>query len=263
MASRPPSRLPRGFAVYGAAVFLFLYLPILLLVFFSFNASPSGTFPVTGFTVDWYRQLFDEYFLLDAFRNSLIVAAIATPAATLIGTLCAFGLVRSRFRFKALFSSLILMPMVIPGILLGAALLIVMVPILGFRLSLWTAALGHIVVTTPYAVLAVATRLYGYDRRLDAAAADLGASPLRAFRHVTLPLVAPGIIAAALIVFTVSLDTFGVTFFTIGSQGTLPMYIWAQTESGIRPTLNALGTLLILGSVLLLLCANLLLRRRT
>ena len=117
--------------------------------------------------------------------------------------------------------------------------------------------------TTPYAVLAVATRLYGYDRRLDAAAADLGASPVRVFRHVTLPLVLPGIIAAALIVFTVPLDTFGVTFFTIGSQGTLPMYIWAQTEQGVRPTLNALGTLLIVGSVLLLLCANLLLRRRS
>src|SRR5688500_4254855 len=115
MASRPPARLTFGFAFYGGAIFLFLYLPILLLIFFSFNSSPLGTFPVTGFTLDWYRQLLAEYFLLDAFRNSLIVAAIATPVATLIGTLCAFGLVRSRFRFKALFSSLILMPMVIPG----------------------------------------------------------------------------------------------------------------------------------------------------
>lgn len=263
MASRSSQRTGLAFFLYGGAVYLFLYLPILLLIFFSFNASPSGTFPVTGLTLDWYDQLFDEYFLIDSFRNSLLVAAIATPAATLIGTLCAFGLVRTRFRFKPLFSSLILMPMVIPGILLGAALLIVIGPVLGIPLSIWTAAAGHVVVTTPYAVLAVATRLYGYDRRLDAAAADLGASPVRVFRHVTLPLVLPGIIAAALIVFTVSLDTFGVTFFTIGSQGTLPMYIWAQTEQGVRPTLNALGTLLIVGSVLLLLCANLLLRRRS
>jgi spermidine/putrescine transport system permease protein len=111
-------------------------------------------------------------------------------------------------------------------------------------------------------VLAVATRLYGYDRRLDSAAADLGASPWRVLRHVTLPLIMPGIIAAALIVFTVSLDTFGVTFFTIGTQGTLPMYIWAQVENGVTPTVNALGTLLIVVSVTILGCANLLLRRR-
>jgi ABC-type spermidine/putrescine transport system permease subunit II len=238
-----------------------LYLPIALLIFFSFNANPSGTFPVTGLTLDWYRQLGGDYFLLSSFKTSIVVALIATPIATLVGTLCAFGLVRTDFRFKALFSSFILMPMVVPGILLGAALLIVLRVILGVPLSVWTAVMGHVVVTTPYAVLAVATRLYGYDRALDAAAADLAASSLRVLWHVTLPLVMPGILAAALIVFTVSLDTFGVTFFTIGAQGTLPMYIWAQVEMGIRPTVNALGTLFIVGSIAILFAANLLLRR--
>jgi len=249
-------------ALHGVAIYGFLYLPIALLIFFSFNKSPSGMLPVTGYTLNWYRELADEYFLLQSFKNSLVVAGIATPIATVIGALCAFVLVRTQFRLKALLSSFILMPMVVPGILLGAALLIVLVPILGLRLTIWTAALGHVVVCTPYTVMAVATRLYGYDRRLDAAAADLGASPLRVFWHVTLPLVMPGILAAALIAFTVSLDTFGVTFFTIGSDGTLPMYIWAQVEGGIRPTVNALGTLLIIGSVTILFCANLLLRRR-
>lgn len=247
---------------HGVVIYAFLYLPIALMIFFSFNKSPLGTFPVTGYTLHWYKDLADEDFLVAAFWNSLSVAAIATPVATLIGTLCAFGLVRARFRLKPLFSSLILLPMVVPGMLLGAALLIVMVPLLGLTLSIWTAAAGHVVVTTPYAVLAVATRLYGYDRRLDAAAADLGASPWRVLHHITLPLILPGIIAAALIVFTVSLDTFGVTFFTIGTQGTLPMYIWAQVENGVTPTVNALGTLLIGGSVAILGCANLLLRRR-
>jgi spermidine/putrescine transport system permease protein len=258
----PRARVGVPLALHGAAIYGFLYLPIALLIFFSFNKSPSGMLPVTGYTLDWYRELADEYFLLQSFKNSLVVAGIATPIATLIGTLCAFGLVRTQFRLKALLSSFILMPMVVPGILLGAALLIVLVPILGLRLTIWTAALGHVVVTTPYTVMAVATRLYGYDRRLDAAAADLGASPLRVLWHVTLPLVMPGILAAALIAFTVSLDTFGVTFFTIGSDGTLPMYIWAQVEGGIRPTVNALGTLLIIASVTILFCANLLLRRR-
>lgn len=255
------SRIPIVLRFHGVAIYVFLYLPIALLIFFSFNKSPSGTFPVTGYTLDWYRRLADDYFLLKSFQTSIVVGLIATPIATLVGTLCAFGLVRTQFRFKALFSSFILMPMVVPGILLGAALLIVLRALLGVPLSLWTAALGHVVVTTPFAVLAVATRLYGYDRRLDAAAADLGAPPLKVLWHVTLPLIMPGILAAALIVFTVSLDTFGVTFFTIGTQGTLPMYIWSQVEMGVRPTVNALGTLFILGSVAILLCANLLLRR--
>jgi spermidine/putrescine transport system permease protein len=248
--------------VHGAAVYFFLYLPIALLIFFSFNKSPLGSFPFTGFTLDWYRELFDEYFLVQAFRNSLIVAALTVPAATIIGALCAFGLSKTEFRLKGFFSGFILMPMVVPGILLGAALLIVFVPVLGIRLSIWTAAAGHVVVTTPYAVLAVATRLYGQDQHLDAAAADLGARPFRVFLHITLPLVMPGIVAAALIVFTISLDTFGVTFFTVGTQGTLPMYIWAQVENGVTPTINALGTFLIAFSVLVLGCANLLLRRR-
>jgi ABC-type spermidine/putrescine transport system permease subunit II len=248
--------------VRGAAIYVFLYLPIVLLIFFSFNKSPSGTLPVIGFTLDWYRQLGDDYFLLTSFQNSLLLAGIATPIATLIGTLCAFGLVRTQFRFKSLLSSFILMPMVVPGILLGVALLIVLRAILGIPLSLWTAAFGHVVVTTPYAVLAVATRLYGYDKRLDAAAADLGAAPWRVLWHVTLPLVMPGVLAAALIVFTVSLDLFGVTFFTIGARGTLPMYIWSQVEMGIRPTVNALGTLFIVATIAILFCANLLLRRR-
>jgi ABC-type spermidine/putrescine transport system permease subunit II len=253
--------MPIALAIHGAAIYLFLYLPIGLLIFFSFNKNPSGTFPVTGLTLDWYRQLGDDHFMLTSFQTSLIVALSAVPIATFAGTLCAFGLVRSEFRFKALVSSFVLMPMVVPGILLGAAILVVLRTVLGVPLSIWTAVMGHVVVTTPFAVLAVATRLYGYDRVLDQAAADLGANPLRVFWHITLPLIMPGIIAAALIVFTVSLDTFGVTFFTIGNASTLPMYIWAQVEMGIRPTVNALGTFFIIGSIAILLLAHLLLRR--
>jgi ABC-type spermidine/putrescine transport system permease subunit II len=253
--------MPIALSLHGAVIYLFLYMPIGLLIFFSFNKNPSGTFPVTGFTLDWYRQLADDYFMLTSFQTSLIVALSAVPIATFVGTLCAFGLVRTEFRLKALVSSFVLMPMVVPGILLGAAILVVLRTVLGVPLSIWTCVMGHVVITIPYAVLAVATRLYGYDRVLDSAAADLGANPLRVFWHITLPLIMPGIIAAALIVFTVSLDTFGVTFFTIGGNSTLPMYIWAQVEMGIRPTVNALGTLFVVGSVLLLLIANVLLRR--
>ena len=243
--------------------FVFLYLPLLLLMFFSFNRSESGSFPVTSFSLHWYRRLGEEFFVRDAFVNSLLVAAIATAVAVPVGTLCAFGLVRGRFRGKGLFLSLILMPMVVPGLLIGIALLIVLVPIFQVGLSLGTAALGHVVILTPYVVLVIATRLYGFDRTLEAAAADLGAAPTRVFWHVTLPLVMPGILAAALIVFTLSLDQFGVTLFTIGSNSTLPMYIWSQIELGVTPTVNALGTLFIVVSVGVLLLAHLVLQRRS
>ncbi len=252
----------RLLAVYGTAGFLFLYLPLGLLMFFSFNRSDTGTFPITGLTLQWYRRLTEEFFVRDAFWNSLLVAAITTAVAVPIGTLCAFGLVRSRFPGKGLFTSLLLLPMVIPGLLIGIALLIVLVPILQLDLSLWTAALGHVVILTPYVVLVVATRLYGFDRTLETAAADLGAPPARVFWHVTLPLVLPGIFAAALIVFTLSLDQFGVTLFTIGADSTLPMYIWSQIEVGVTPVVNALGTIVILASVLILLVAQVVLQRR-
>src|SRR4051794_39066382 len=181
MAFSRESRMPLALGVHGAAIYLFLYLPIALLIFFSFNRNPSGTFPITGLTLDWYRQLGSDFFLLSSFQTSLILALTTVPIATFVGTLCAFGLVRSDFRFKALFSGFVLMPMVVPGILLGAAILVVLRTVFGVPLSIWTAVMGHAVVTTPYAVLAVATRLYGYERILDAAAADLGATPIRAF----------------------------------------------------------------------------------
>jgi len=268
-SSAPPEASPRRgrwgarlLLLYGAGGFAFLYLPLLLLMFFSLNESDTGTFPITGLGLKWYRRLGEEFFVQDAFLNSLIVALIATLVAVPIGTLCAFGLVRGQFRGKGLFMGLILMPMVVPGLLIGIALLIVLVPIFQVGLSLWTAALGHVVILTPYVVLVVATRLYGFDRTLEAAAADLGATPLRVLRHVTLPLVMPGILAAALIVFTLSLDQFGVTLFTIGADSTLPMYIWSQIEVGVTPTVNALGTLFMLASVAVLLVAHLVLQRR-
>jgi spermidine/putrescine transport system permease protein len=261
--------VPRGRAggrwalpLYGLAGFTFLYLPLLLLMLFSFNRSETGSFPITGLTLDWYRRLAEELFVQEAFANSLLVATLTTAIAVPVGTACAFGIVRAEFPGKALLASLILMPMVVPGLLIGIALLIVLVPILQLDLSLGTAALGHVVILTPYVVLVVATRLYGFDRTLERAAADLGASGWRVLWHVTLPIVFPGILAASLIVFTLSLDQFGVTLFTIGADSTLPMYIWSQIELGVTPVVNALGTVFILASGAVLAAAQLALLRR-
>ncbi len=255
-------RWPYLLRIYGLALYGFLYLPLALLILFSFSRSATGTFPLTGFSLRWYQALLDDFFALDAFRNSLVVAATTMVVATAVGTLGAFGLVRSRFRLKDAFTSLIIMPMVIPGLLIGVALLILLVPILRLTLSLWTAALGHIVIVTPFTVLIVATRLYGFDRSLERAAADLGAGPLRVLWYVTLPLIMPGILAAALIAFTLSLDEFIVTLFTIGSASTLPMYVWSHVRMGVTPTINALGTILIAISMLMLLVAQVVLGRR-
>src|ERR1044072_2035477 len=120
MASKNEPRMRVALGIHGVAIYLFLYLPIALLIFFSFNKNPSGTFPVTGLTLDWYRQLGQDHFMLTSFRTSLVVALTTVPIATFVGTLCAFGLVRAEFRFKALVSGVVLMPMVVPGILLGA-----------------------------------------------------------------------------------------------------------------------------------------------
>ena len=163
---------------------------------------------------------------------------------------------------KPLVSSLILLPMVVPGMLLGAALLIVFVPLLGFTLSTSTAVAGHVVVTTPYAVLAVATRLYGYNRQLDAAAADLGASPWRVLRHVDSADHHAGHHRRRADRLHGLSRHLRRDVLPDRTQSTLPMYIWAQVENGVTPSINALGTLLILGSISILGVANLILQRR-
>ena len=184
-----------------------------------------------------------------------------TPIATLVGGLCAFGLVRSQFSLKPLSRSLILLPMVVPGMLLGAALLIVFVPLLGFTLSTSTAVAGHVVVTTPYAVLAVATRLYGYDRHLDAAAADLGASPWRVLARHSAAHHAGHHRRRADRLHGLSRHLRRDVLHDRNAEHPADVYLGAGRD-GVTPTVNALGTLLILGSIAVLLVANLLLLRK-
>ena len=256
-------RLPRFLlTLYGLLGFAFLYLPIAVLIVFSFNSSAVITFPLQHFTLSWYRELREDFVLLGAVRNSIVVTAVTTVGATLVGTAAAFPLVRTGFRMKRMVNLFLLLPIVIPGILTGIALLILFVPVLNLTLSLNTVIAGQIVLAGPFVVLVVASRLYGFNQQLEAAAMDLGATPWRTFWHVTFPLILPGVLAGALITFTLTFDEFIVTFFTIGPDSTLPMYIWSLVKFGVTPKLNALASIIVVLTLGTLLTANSLLRRR-
>lgn len=254
METTARGRLTRSsFLLYGFLGYAFLYLPVLLLAFLSFNESAAGNLPFTGLTLKWYSDLFSDYLVIDAFKNSLLVAALTSLISTAIGTAAAFPLVRAAIRFKEYLRVAFILPMMIPGLLIGIALLVFFSSLLNLPLSLGTVIIGHVVMTTPFVVLVVSSRLVGFDRRLEWAAADLGANPAAAFRHVTFPLILPGILAGALFSFTLSLDEFVITLFTIGPQTTLPLYVFSQVKFGVTPKINALATLLLLGSVMILL----------
>jgi len=237
---------------YGVLGFAFLYLPIAFLVLFSFNDYIIPSLPFRGFTLKWYRELGYDFVLHEALYNSLFIAACTTVVSTVLGTLAAFPLVRCTFRFKQSGQLLVILPMIIPHFLMGVALLLFFA-FVKMPLSRLTIILGHVVFTLPFAVLIVSTRLYGFDRTLERAAGDLGANPARTFWHVTLPLILPGVVGAALLVFTLSMDEFLITYFVSGQKGTLTMYIWSLLKDGIAPRVNALASVLLGGSFVLLL----------
>lgn len=242
----------RIFFTYAVLSFGFLYLPIGFLVLFSFNDYIIPSLPFRGFTLKWYRELGFDFVLHEALYNSLFIATCTTVISTMLGTIAAFPLVRCTFRFKRASQLLVILPMIIPHFLMGVALLLLF-SFIKLPPSLLTIVLGHVVFTLPFAILIVSTRLHGFDRTLELAAGDLGANPARTFWYVTLPLILPGVIGAALLVFTLSMDEFLITYFVSGQKGTLTMYIWSLLKDGIAPRVNALASVLLAGSFLLLL----------
>jgi spermidine/putrescine transport system permease protein len=252
LETRPVSPLAqqtRGcLGVLTAATLVFLYLPIVFLILFSFEVADTPGFPITGLTTHWYEKMLTDSAIHSALFNSVLVAVIVSLLATLIGTMAAFPLVRGGIRFPGTARILFTLPIMIPGVLIGLGLL-VFLTLLGIRLGLHTVILGHLVFTTPFVVLIVAARLQGFDRRLEWAAADLGANGRQTLRHIVLPLIAPAIIAGALLSVTLSIDEFVVTFFTIGPQLTLPLFIITQIKFGVTPEVNALATLILVGTL--------------
>src|SRR5712691_6788290 len=244
-----------GLGVYGALVYLFLFAPIILLVLFSFNANRFGTFPFTGWTSKWYRQVFSDYQIRDALTTTIQVALVVTVISTVVGTAAAFPLVRSRLPFRGAVRVAFVLPIMIPGLLIGVSLLVLFTSVLHFQLSPQTAVIGQSVFTTPFVLLIVAARLQGFDVALERAASDLGANAFRRLRHVVLPLILPAVPAGALFAFTLSVDEFIITNFLIGARNTLPIYIYTQVKFGITPEVNALASLLLGASVTLIAIA--------
>jgi spermidine/putrescine transport system permease protein len=244
---------------FAALVYAFLFAPIALLVVFSFNANRYGTFPITGWTTDWYSQVFGDYQVRDALSTSIKVALQVTAISTVVGTAAAFPLVRARkLPFRSGIRVAMTLPIMIPGLLIGISLLVLFTSVFNVQLSTQTAVIGQSVYTTPFVMLLVAARLQGFDIALERAAADLGANTLNRLRFVVLPLIMPAVFAGALLAFTLSLDEFIITLFLIGGHNTLPTYIYTQVKFGITPEVNAVASLLLAGSLVLTAVAFLL-----
>jgi spermidine/putrescine transport system permease protein len=240
---------------YAVFIYAFLFAPIVLLVLFSFNANRYGTFPITAWTLGWYRQAIGDYQIHDALSTTLKVALEVTAISVVVGTAAAFPLVRSRLRFRNGLRVGLVLPIMIPGLLIGVSLLVLFTGTLHWQLSPQTAVIGQAVYTTPFVILLVAARLQALDPSLERAASDLGANAFNRLRRVVLPLLLPAIIAGALFAFTLSLDEFIITYFLIGSNITLPIYIYTQVKFGITPEVNALASMLLAASLLLLALA--------
>jgi spermidine/putrescine transport system permease protein len=229
---------------HSGLIYVFLYAPIAILVLFSFNRARQ-TAVWEGLTLDWYRILLHDDLILSAVRNSLIVAAACTFTATVFGTLAALALGRHEFPGKGMTRNLLYLPIIIPEIVVGAAL-VTFFGVIELRLSLWTVILAHVVFSISYVAIVVRARLSGFDRSLEEAALDLGARPLQTFWRVTLPLILPGIVAGALLVFTISIDDYVITSFVAGvGATTLPLQIYSMLKVGVTPEVNAVSTLLL------------------
>jgi spermidine/putrescine transport system permease protein len=236
----------RGFTVLIVA---FMLTPLFLVVLFSFNRSALTSLPLTGLTLDWYRRLFANASFWPALQNSLIVGLTTAGVSIVTGTLAALALARMRQRRAAAMMNILGIPMMLPALILGIALICYFVRLLGLRLSLGTVILGHLIIVQPFVVLIVYARLATFDWATMDSARDLGASPLMAFRTIMLPIVQPTIIGAALVALAVSLDDFVITFFTIGGGNTLPTLIWGLVRTSLDPTINAMATLVIVLSI--------------
>jgi spermidine/putrescine transport system permease protein len=233
----------RWLPIHAVAVFAFLYLPIAVLILYSFNRQGVGGFPPHHLTFDWYRILFADDAIWDSVLNSVEVAFAAMAIALVFGIPAALALDRAQFPGKALFRRLVLLPLILPGIITGLSLLMLF-NLAGTRLSLLTIVLGHGTALISVATTEVFAGLQKLDRAQEEASLDLGATYWQTFWRVTMPNLKLSIIGAALLIFTLSMDEIAVSFFLIGRENTLPLEIWARLRRGITPEINAISTII-------------------
>lgn len=246
--SLPISAKPGWMTAYAALVFGFLYLPIVVLIVYSFNRGGVGGFPPQNLTLDWYRQLLQDSALWDSVINSLIVALCAMAISVGLGLPAALALDRVSFPGKALFRRLVLLPLILPGIITGLSLLMLVV-LMGLKLSLLTIILGHGTALISVATTELFAGLQKADRAQEEASLDLGADYWQTFWRVTLPNLRLSIIGAGLLIFTLSMDEIAVSFFLIGRDNTLPLEIWSRLRRGMTPEINAVSTIIFVFSL--------------
>jgi spermidine/putrescine transport system permease protein len=244
----------RTLAVITGLVLAFLYVPIATLMVFSFNSNKVMRLPLGDWTFDWYVKAFSNPQLIAAVGNSVIVAFAALAICIAIGVPTAIALARYDFPGKAIFRRLVILPITLPGIVTGVSMLSFFSQF-GVELSLITVIIGHGTAFTAIVITSVFARLQRFDRRIIEASADLGARPLQTFWRVTLPNIRTSIIGSSLLVFTLSFDEIPVTFFLTGRDNTLPMYIWSAIRRGITPEINAIGTVIIGVSMVLIVAS--------
>jgi spermidine/putrescine transport system permease protein len=254
---RAPVRRRGGvwLALASALVYLFLYLPLAVVVLYSFSATKVNAWPIKGYTLDWYRELVLDRDIHESVRLSVTVGLIAATIAVTLGTSMAFALDRATFRGKPAARFFIVLPIVLPGIVTGVAMLSFFT-LIGWPLSKWTIIIGHATFCITVVLNNVAARLGQLPRSLDEASADLGAKPGNTFWRITFPLIRPAILAGAILAFTLSFDEVIVTFFLTGRDKTLPLLIWGRLRQGISPEINAVATVIICVSLAGVLLSN-------
>jgi spermidine/putrescine transport system permease protein len=254
----------RLLALFFAGFLVFLYLPTILLIIFSFNASTVIAFPLSGFTTDFYEAAWQDPEIKDSLIASLKVAAGTAVVATLIGLLVSYALARKSLRFKSGISALVLVPLVVPTVVLGVSLLVLFRPsdpVIPIPLGLWAVLIGHVVIALPFCVLLLLPRIASIDKRLEEAAHDLGASGLTTFRRVVLPLIVPALLASVIVAFVVSIDEVVIASFLVQDQATYPVYLYSGLRlSGRTSLLMPVATVMIVASTVLILAAELIRR---
>jgi spermidine/putrescine transport system permease protein len=246
---RPRRWRPSWLPIYTVVVVVFLFAPLFIVVLFSFNSTPSLSFPWHGPSLRWYRDVLGDAAVRSAVVNSLKVAFLVVALMLVIGTMASYAVTRNRFKGRGLIAILFIAPAAVPGLFVGVSLLNVF-GAAHIQLSLWTVLFAHLLYVLPYFYLVTSARLQRFDPLLEETARDLGARPFTAFRKVTFPIIAPTLIAAALLTFALSWDEFLITFFVIGNQNTLPLVVWGKVRQSVDPSVNAISALLLAGSLI-------------
>ena len=247
---RKGKKIQKLSVVFCTFVYIFLFLPISVIVVNSFNATTTKPYMSwKGFTLEWYAKLWENTSLLEAFGNTMIIAVVSTCLATAVGTLAAVGMYRYKFKGKGLIDGLLYIPVVIPEIVLGISLLTIFAQA-NIPRGMLTLILAHVTFCIPFVIFNVRARLYGYDNSVEEASLDLGANRIVTFFKVTLPILSPGILGGALLAFTLSIDDVIISYFVYGQTKTYPLKVMESVKSGVAPDVNALSTLILIGTIL-------------